>query len=174
MSPFKKPSSALGALLGGAHAFPAETRAGFFYRLLSELQKFRVLRCFKSKMHDNSDNGLQWVQCTMKNPTQSKRDEYQRIHWVLSGSTLWVYPSVSCCLSAVGSRVSLRVFSLGPRRRLFSIHLKSEQRLQTRPGQRSALNRDGHCLLAGRPQRPMKMQSKQTAQPNGSLLQCPY
>lgn len=116
---------------------------------------------------------MQSVQ-NIKNPTQSKIDKYQRIHSVLNGSTLRVYPSVRCCLSAVGSQVSLRVFSLGLRQRLFSIHLKSEQRLQTKPGQRSALNSDGHCLLAGRAQRPMKMQSKQTAQPNGSLLQCPY
>ena len=65
-------------------------------------------------------------------------------------------------------------FSVGLRRRLSSIHLKTVQRLQTRLGQRSALNRDGHCLLAGWAQRPMKMQSKQTAQPIGSLLQCLY
>lgn len=65
-------------------------------------------------------------------------------------------------------------FSVSPRQRLFSIHLNTVQRLQTRLGQRSALNRDGYCLLAGCAHRPMKMQSKQTAQPIGVLLQCHY
>lgn len=65
-------------------------------------------------------------------------------------------------------------FSVSLRRRLFSIHLKTVQRVQTRLGQRSALNRDGHCFLAGWAHQPMKMQSKQTAQPIGALLQCLY
>lgn len=57
----------------------------------------------------------------------------------------------------------------GLRRRLFSSHLKTLQRLQTPAGQRSALNRGAHCLLAARPQLAMKMQSKQTAQRSGAF-----
>lgn len=111
----------------------------------------------------------------------SEMQQFQRkcTDWTLWHAAVLLSKSLklgacSCCLSAFGVSDYSESFSAGLRGRLFSIHLRTEQRLQTRLGQRSALNRDGHCLLAGWAHRPMKMQSKQTAQPIGSLLQCLY
>lgn len=62
------------------------------------------------------------------------------------------------CLVTPSSSVSPRL--------LLHLHLRERAApADEGRGQRSALNREGHCLPAGWPRRPMKTRSKQTGEP---------